>query len=66
MLDDWITTAEAAELADYEADTIRRLVRAGVITARKFGPVWQISKRDLLDYVRRMAERGKKRGRKPG
>jgi excisionase family DNA binding protein len=64
-MDDWITTAEAARLTGYDADTIRRLVRAGDVTGRKFGPVWQVSRRAMLAYVQRMAALGQKRGPKP-
>jgi excisionase family DNA binding protein len=37
MADNWITTAEAAKLAGYHPDHVRRLVLAGKLKARPFG-----------------------------
>ncbi len=51
MIDDWITTKEAAELSGYHPDHLRRLIRAEEITARKFGIVWQVSRQSLLTYL---------------
>jgi excisionase family DNA binding protein len=56
MEEDWITTNEAADLSGYHVNYIRQLVRARKLKARKFGPVWQVSKQSLLDYLAR-AER---------
>ena len=61
MLDDLITTREAAELSGYNADHLRELIRDGKIEARKFGIVWQISKQSLLDYLEAASQSGDKR-----
>jgi excisionase family DNA binding protein len=64
MEDDWITTSEAARLAGYHPQTIRGLVTSGRIVGRKFGPVWQVSRRSLLAYVARQEKLGERRGPK--
>ena len=64
MAEQWITTAEAAALADYHPNYIRRLIREGKIEARKFGPVWQIDRDSVLAYAEAMEEKGERRGPK--
>ena len=64
MADDWITTNEAAELSGYHPDYIRKLLQGGKLDGRKFGPVWQVKKADLLAYVARMEGQGERRGPK--
>ena len=51
MVDDWITTKEAAVLSGYHENHLRRLIRAGEVRAKKFGIVWQISRSSLLNYL---------------
>jgi excisionase family DNA binding protein len=63
--DDWLTVNEAAELVDYHEETIRELARNGKITARKISIVWQVSRKSLLKYVKKVEELGGKRGPKP-
>jgi excisionase family DNA binding protein len=65
MAEDWITTAEAAQLSGYHVNHVRRLIAGGKVRARKFGPVWQVSKGDFLNYVRRLEQAGGRRGPKP-
>ena len=65
MTDDWITTEEAARLANYHQEHIRRLIRTGEVKGRKFLIVWQVSRASLFAYVRRQEKRGERRGRKP-
>jgi len=62
MPEDWLTTEQAAEVSGYHPDHIRRLIRAGRLKARKFGPVWQVGRIDLLAYLREVKQSGKKRG----
>lgn len=59
--DDWITTQEAAELSGYHVNHIRRLIRYDSIRARKFGPVWQVSRQSLLAYMDASEKSGDKR-----
>ncbi len=66
MAEDWITTAEAAELSGYHRKHILRLIIAGNVKARKFGPVWQVNRVSLLAYVRKAEKSGAKRGPKRG
>jgi excisionase family DNA binding protein len=51
MTEDWLTVNEAAELSGYHENYIRRIVRAGKLEARKFGPVWQVYRDSLLAYL---------------
>jgi Helix-turn-helix domain len=65
MDNSWIPIGAAVELSGYHAESIRKLVRAGKIRARKFGIVWQIHRGSLVRYLRGQAQRGEKRGPKP-
>ena len=49
--DEWLTVQDAAKLSGYHAEYVRLLIRQGKLTARKFGPVWAISKYSLLAYL---------------
>lgn len=51
MEKEWITTKEAAELSGYHPEYLRELIRTQRINGRKFGPVWQVDKQDLLAYL---------------
>ena len=51
MPEEWLTTQDVAELSGYHPDHIRRLIRAREIEARKFGPVWQVSRQSLNEYL---------------
>ncbi len=51
MSEDWITTETAVKLSGYNPLHIRRLAQQGKIKGRKFGPVWQISQKSLLNYL---------------
>jgi excisionase family DNA binding protein len=52
MSEEWITTATAAELSGYHPEYIRRLIRRGEISGRKFGIVWQVNKSSIVSYVK--------------
>jgi excisionase family DNA binding protein len=64
MAEEWLTTAEAAELSGYHKIHLRRLLRAGKVKGKKFGPTWQVSRQSLLDYIE-AAERSKDKRRGP-
>lgn len=49
--DEWLTVQEAAKISGYHAEYLRLLLREGKLIARKFGPVWAISKFSLLAYL---------------
>jgi excisionase family DNA binding protein len=59
---DWITTAEAAEISGYHPVHIRRILLSGKVSGQKWGTQWQISKTSLMRYLQKMKKRGKKRG----
>ena len=64
-MEEWLTTHDAARLFGYHVERVRELIRESKIVARKFGPVWQVNRESLSEYVSRVREVGKKRGRKP-
>jgi helix-turn-helix protein len=51
IVEEWITTAEAKSLTGYNAEHIRRLVRAGKVKAKKWGKEWMVEKNSLLIYL---------------
>jgi len=57
MTEEWLTTAEAAELSGYHPERIRELVRAGKIYGRKFGTVWQIAEPSLLVFLEEVCQK---------
>jgi len=61
----WLTVKEAADLAGYHPDTIRKLVQSGEIEARKWGRDWQVSRKGLRQYLNKVVKLGSKRGPKP-
>ncbi|UCC51237.1 MAG: helix-turn-helix domain-containing protein [Anaerolineaceae bacterium] len=66
MAEEWLTTAEAADLSGYHAERVRELLREQKIKGRKFGIVWQVDRASLLSYIESMEEKGRRRGPKPG
>ncbi len=63
--DEWITTKEASELSGYHPVHLRRLIRAGLLNARKFGIVWQVERKSLIAYMRAAEQsEDKRRGAK--
>ena len=65
MPEEWITTAEAAELTGYTRRHVRQLITMGLVNGRKFGDVWQVNKASLVAYAREAEHKGEKRGPKP-
>jgi len=66
MIEEWLTTAQAAELTGYHRDHILRLIAAGKVKARKFATVWQVDRYSLLAYEKEARNLGEKRGPKTG
>ena len=52
----WITVTEGVELSGYHADHLRRLIRAGDITAVKKGNSWWVDQESLLAYIQAAKE----------
>ena len=63
-LDDWLSTKEAATLSGYHPDHIRRLLRKGEVSARKWGNAWMVNRNSLLAYLKKIEKLGDKRGPK--
>lgn len=63
---DWISVTEAMRASGYDADYLRKLIRAGKIKARKIITVWQVDRVSLAAYIRQQEKRGGKRGPKKG
>jgi len=49
---DWISVEEAAEMSGYNQEHIRRLIRWGLISAKKKGGQWWVDKGSLQVYVK--------------
>jgi excisionase family DNA binding protein len=65
MAEDWMTTAEAAEVSGYHPVYLRELIRDGKIHGRKWGAAWQVSRESLLIYLREAtSDKDKRRGPK--
>ncbi len=47
-----LTLAEAAARLGVEHDTLRRQIRLGKLKARKVGPIWTVSEREVERYRR--------------
>lgn len=63
-MEEWLTIYEAAKVAEYDADYLRKLVRAGKIKARKWGWAWQIDYESLMCFKKESENKGDKRGPK--
>ena len=61
---EWLSVKDAAALAGYTTDHIRRLIREGEITATKIVIVWQVDRASLEAYLKRTGELGDRRGPK--
>ncbi len=51
MTDDWITTTDASKFSGYHPEHLRELIREGKVEGRKFGIVWQVNKKSLIQYL---------------
>ncbi len=58
---EWITVSDAAELSGYNEEHIRRLLRDGLISGRKFGIVWQVKRSALNTYLQKAQSSDDKR-----
>ena len=47
-----VTLAEAAQRLGIEHDTLRRQIRLGKLKARKLGPIWVVSEKEVERYAR--------------
>ena len=63
-MEDWITTSEASELSGYHPDYVRKLLQSHKVDGRKWGHAWMVSYSSLLAYLKKVEERGEKRGPK--
>jgi hypothetical protein len=54
--EEWLSVNDAVKLSGYHPEHIRRLVRQGAITAKKFSIVWMISREALLAYMKSQAK----------
>ena len=61
MPEEWITTQEAAELSGYNIVYLRQLIRGKQIEGRKWGPVWQVNRQSIVDYLEAAQQSNDKR-----
>ena len=50
--DEWLTVNEAAKLSGYHPEHVRRLIREGEVSAKKFSIVWMVNRESLLAYTK--------------
>jgi excisionase family DNA binding protein len=55
-MDEFMTTAEAAEILGLHPASISRLVKQGKIEGERFGRDWMVSKRSVEDYLKRFGD----------
>jgi excisionase family DNA binding protein len=55
---EWITTAEAAEITEYNLEYIRQMIRRGVIRAEKKGRDWWVDKDSIIEHQAEMKRLG--------
>lgn len=55
---EWITTVEAAELTGYSVQYIRRLIKKGRVSGKKWARDWLVKKASLLAYQETMRQLG--------
>lgn len=55
---EWITTAEAAKIAQCTTHNLTRAARSGVLDAIKRGNMLFFRRNEILDYIQRMKELG--------
>ena len=65
MNNDWITTADAADISSYHIEYIRQMAREGKFEAQKWNRDWMINRESFFEYLERVEYLGKRRGRKP-
>ncbi len=65
-LEEWLTTTQAAELAGYTVEHMRRLMRENAIEGRKWYDRWQVNRDSFLAYLERIENQGERRGPKKG
>jgi excisionase family DNA binding protein len=63
-LTEWLTTYDAAKIAGFHPDHIRRLIRSKELEAHKWGNSWMIHRDALSKYLAHTQAKGKKRGPK--
>ncbi len=54
-----VTTQEAADILGYNRRHIYRLLKSGVLTAERFGPVWMIDREDVKRIKAQQNEHGR-------
>jgi hypothetical protein len=59
--EEWLTVDDAAKLSGYNPEYIRRLMRKGTLTAKKFSIVWQVNRESLLNYLEKAMQTSDKR-----
>ena len=55
-LNDYVTAKKAAEILGFHPETVRRLVRDGVLVGQKWGKEWLVLKKSVEDYVKQFGD----------
>lgn len=56
-MDKWITVEEAARIMEVDTSLVRRYAKKGIVAARKFGKVWQVSEASAKAFIRQRCPR---------
>lgn len=55
-LNEFVTVTAAAKILDFHPETVRRLIRDGVLTAQKWGKEWLVLKSSVDEYKEQTGE----------
>ncbi len=55
-LAEYMTTEEAAKRLKFHPETVRRLVRDGILAGQKWGKEWLVLKTSVEDYIRQFGD----------
>jgi excisionase family DNA binding protein len=57
-LEDYMTTAEAAEVLGISSMSVARLASKSILRGKKYGPAWMIEKTSVEEYYERTKDKG--------
>lgn len=55
-LDQFMTVSSAAKSLKFHPETVRRLVRDGILTGQKWGKEWLVLKSSVEDYIKKTGD----------
>jgi len=55
-LADYMTTQQAAKELGFHPETVRRLVRDGILVGQKWGKEWLVLKKSVEEYIKQFGD----------